>query len=482
MKVDASDQLQVLSRERARLAELLEHEPGWRALEDLAAREARGEWLDGAQRAAERARLETLLSVNTVYLAWRKLGEVIRLLEPSTPAPLVAAPPEQEPETNSAPAAVVADASPLMRIKGMDEATAHRLGEAGVTSLAQIAAWTAKDVKSLRKQLGLGRRLSQQGWIEQAALLMKQDAARPTAAAETIDSASAPAVAALTSAPADADVAAVPAAAEERPPAEAVAAATATRASPSPASSSAVLAAGGREIGDATSEPTRHPVAAAETSIAPSRSVGSAVSGAPEKPSSLTARLFARTPITGPQRSLLAAIEAAEQARLRPAPVSGETDFIFADPPVQPSVEAGRETAKPDAGPAASEVPAASTAPDAANGKRMPTGAASSEARPAASAERPVVAAIEDEAEVAIVKRSGHSQPRQTTDRKPADNVILPVDYEAQGGEDIEPRNIAAYRGGIEEATVEIVVRRSSRPSSAGVPATSQGKTGTGNA
>ena len=83
---------------------------------------------------------------------------------------------------------------------------------------------------------------------------------------------------------------------------------------------------------------------------------------------------------------------------------------------------------------------------------------------------RPLVAPIEDEAEVAIVKRPGSSRPRQVAARPELSEVILPVGYEAQGGEDYDPRTLASFRGAIEEASVEIVVRRPSKRAASSLP------------
>ncbi len=439
MKVDTADQLQVLTRERNRLAETLELKPGWRALKELAAREARGEWVDGAERATERKSLEAALSVDRVYLAWKKLGEVIDLLEPTTPAPLIASEPvvlprpvrgaENVPEPRLAAAEGATGASPLMCIVGMDEETAGRLAGAGVATLAQVAAFTAADVKALRKQLGLGRRLSQQGWIEQAALLARRDADEAVAAAS----------ARTTVAPAVSTVA-LPGV--DPPPGD---------------------------VSTASPEVTKPVPSARPLATSP-------------RPASLTARLFERTPITSPQRSLLSAIEAAEQARLRPSPVASEaiefepaaaeTEIVFADPPSSSAPLPSDDT--PAHGPSEDlDVAGSAVVEPRGRAPRSDRHDKSGTARLPVSGERPVVAPIEDEAEVAIVKRSGNGARRPSRSRPPAasedrTDAILFVDHEAQGGEDYDPRSVAAFRGAIEEASVEIVVRRSSQRAPSG--------------
>ena len=59
----------------------------------------------------------------------------------------------------------------LANIEGIDDALAGRLREAGVTSYAQIAGWTAADVEAVSMRLDLGDAVTHQNWIEQAAVL-----------------------------------------------------------------------------------------------------------------------------------------------------------------------------------------------------------------------------------------------------------------------------------------------------------------------
>ena len=61
-------------------------------------------------------------------------------------------------------------ADDLTRIRGIDQPLAKRLANVGVTSFAQIAAWEYNDVRRVSDALGLGRQISRQNWIEQAAL------------------------------------------------------------------------------------------------------------------------------------------------------------------------------------------------------------------------------------------------------------------------------------------------------------------------
>lgn len=96
------------------------------------------------------------------------------------PEPVAAAPepaPAPAPAPASAPAAPVA-ADDLARIKGVGPKLVALLGELGVTSFAQIAAWTDEDVTRIDAQLGrFAGRITRDQWVEQAKLLAARDEA-----------------------------------------------------------------------------------------------------------------------------------------------------------------------------------------------------------------------------------------------------------------------------------------------------------------
>jgi hypothetical protein len=84
----------------------------------------------------------------------------------------------------------------LTRIRGLGTGLARRLADRGVTRFAQIAAWSAEDVRTIAEALGLGREISRRNWIEQAALLelRRPIARRPAATAGPLPPADARAV------------------------------------------------------------------------------------------------------------------------------------------------------------------------------------------------------------------------------------------------------------------------------------------------
>lgn len=61
----------------------------------------------------------------------------------------------------------------LNLIRGVDDAAADLLNSLGITAFADIAALTPEDVQELGGMLGDARRISKEGWIEQAALLAR---------------------------------------------------------------------------------------------------------------------------------------------------------------------------------------------------------------------------------------------------------------------------------------------------------------------
>lgn len=85
------------------------------------------------------------------------------------PVPAPAAP-------TPAPAAAPAGADDLSRIKGVGPKLVTLLAELGVTSFAQIAAWSDADVTRIDDQLGRFKgRITRDQWIAQAKLLAAGD-------------------------------------------------------------------------------------------------------------------------------------------------------------------------------------------------------------------------------------------------------------------------------------------------------------------
>src|SRR6056297_1380633 len=64
-----------------------------------------------------------------------------------------------------------AEADDLTAIRRIDRITLNALNDAGVVSFGQIAAWDRFEVRRISKELGLGKRIWRECWIEQAALL-----------------------------------------------------------------------------------------------------------------------------------------------------------------------------------------------------------------------------------------------------------------------------------------------------------------------
>jgi large subunit ribosomal protein L21 len=85
----------------------------------------------------------------------------------------------------SVPASAVADAAPkaatapaagaddLKQLSGVGPALEKKMIEGGVTSFAQIAAWTEEDVAAMDEKLSFKGRIEREGWIAQAAELAK---------------------------------------------------------------------------------------------------------------------------------------------------------------------------------------------------------------------------------------------------------------------------------------------------------------------
>lgn len=207
MRPGFDEHLDALERERAWLEKMLEADANWRALARLEARKGKG--IAPSLTAATRSSLEAALAANPLYAARARIMEAISALS----APESTAAPSQEGTASGMSVqsgTKIADATPLTRpfrkdattnrasvtihgaqpdpvpdagqtppgpaddltrIRGVDAPLAARLVAHGVTNFPRIAAWSPADVVRIAKALGLGRRVSAENWIEQAALL-----------------------------------------------------------------------------------------------------------------------------------------------------------------------------------------------------------------------------------------------------------------------------------------------------------------------
>ncbi|MCT8160378.1 50S ribosomal protein L21 [Pseudoruegeria sp. SHC-113] len=91
-------------------------------------------------------------------------------VEAAAPAPKKAA--KKAEKKADAPAAA-AGADDLKKLSGVGPALEKKLHAAGVTSFAQIAAWTEADVADFDEKLSFKGRIEREGWIEQAKELAK---------------------------------------------------------------------------------------------------------------------------------------------------------------------------------------------------------------------------------------------------------------------------------------------------------------------
>ena len=81
-----------------------------------------------------------------------------------------------KPAAKAKPAATTAapaGADDLKKLSGLGPAIEKKLHDAGVTSYAQIAAWSEADVAEMDEKLGLKGRIEREGWVAQANELAK---------------------------------------------------------------------------------------------------------------------------------------------------------------------------------------------------------------------------------------------------------------------------------------------------------------------
>jgi large subunit ribosomal protein L21 len=98
-------------------------------------------------------------------------GSAPRAAAPAVATPAKAAKTAAAPKAEAAPAAAPAGADDLKRLSGVGPKLEEKLHAAGVTSFAQIAAWTEADVAAMDEKLSFKGRIEREGWIEQAKTL-----------------------------------------------------------------------------------------------------------------------------------------------------------------------------------------------------------------------------------------------------------------------------------------------------------------------
>ncbi|WP_373352793.1 50S ribosomal protein L21 [Pseudoroseicyclus sp. CXY001] len=76
---------------------------------------------------------------------------------------------DEAPKAEKKAAAPKADkADDLTKLSGVGKVLAGKLNDAGVTTFAQIAAWTEADVAEMDEKLDFKGRIDREGWVEQA--------------------------------------------------------------------------------------------------------------------------------------------------------------------------------------------------------------------------------------------------------------------------------------------------------------------------
>ena len=80
----------------------------------------------------------------------------------------VSASAEAAPAKKAAAPAAAAGADDLKLLSGVGPALEKKLHEAGVTTFAQIAAWTEEDIAAMDEKLSFKGRIEREGWVAQA--------------------------------------------------------------------------------------------------------------------------------------------------------------------------------------------------------------------------------------------------------------------------------------------------------------------------
>ncbi|QOL80195.1 50S ribosomal protein L21 [Pseudooceanicola spongiae] len=73
--------------------------------------------------------------------------------------------------SSSASTTAAAGGDDLKKLSGVGPAMATKLNDAGITSFAQVAAWTDADIARIDEELALKGKIEKEGWVDQAKAL-----------------------------------------------------------------------------------------------------------------------------------------------------------------------------------------------------------------------------------------------------------------------------------------------------------------------
>ncbi|WP_417604864.1 50S ribosomal protein L21 [Primorskyibacter flagellatus] len=110
----------------------------------------------------------TLLRITDILASGADASGVKAAVGAGSVAGVAVATPKKAAAKKSAPKAAAAGGDDLKKLSGVGPALEKRLHENGVTTFAQIAAWTEPDVTEMDEKLSFKGRIEREGWIAQA--------------------------------------------------------------------------------------------------------------------------------------------------------------------------------------------------------------------------------------------------------------------------------------------------------------------------
>ncbi|SMC45197.1 50S ribosomal protein L21 [Primorskyibacter flagellatus] len=110
----------------------------------------------------------TLLRITDILASGADASGVKAAVGAGSVAGVPVATPKKAAAKKAAPKAAAAGGDDLKKLSGVGPALEKRLHENGVTTFAQIAAWTEADVTEMDEKLSFKGRIEREGWIAQA--------------------------------------------------------------------------------------------------------------------------------------------------------------------------------------------------------------------------------------------------------------------------------------------------------------------------
>lgn len=115
--------------------------------------------------------LQSGILIAIAFLVGCVIGTLLQRVLGGNGGSIDKAPARKSASAGNAPKAAAGQKDNLKKIRGVGPQNEEKLNAIGITSFAQIAAWSADEQRELGERLSFPGRIERENWVEQAAVL-----------------------------------------------------------------------------------------------------------------------------------------------------------------------------------------------------------------------------------------------------------------------------------------------------------------------